>query len=174
MIRVEKGALDRFSRQVLRFAKDFPGGARKLLASSQRVAKPEFARAAGAVYNVGRNRILEGVKVSGFNTAAMSFDLVTVDKPISFKSYGAKFRKDSGIAVTILKAKGPQQLRHGFFRKKRFWERKGRERMPITMKHGPSSADMIANRAVLDVVSAEFWRRTEREARRLFERFGRG
>jgi hypothetical protein len=104
-----------------------------------------------------------------------SVELVGKDRPTGLLQYGAKYTKRNGVRVTIRRDGREIQFERAFIAtgqggNRQVFERKGRSRLPIGGKFGPSPAQILRNperRERLgtfghDVAAAEFHRQMER------------
>lgn len=134
-----------------------PKAFRDTVVSVGKISKTEGTRAASAVYRVSTRRVGQDLWV---NTTRDTIKMTAKKKPITLKSYGAKpagkvAGRKVGVVVSVIRAKGPQQIKKNVFWIKGasgvpFKRIKGAKRYPIGPVPGPSAGDMMNNKTVYE------------------------
>jgi len=142
-----------------------------------KATKTEGTRAASAKYNVSTRRVGQDLWV---DTTRDAVKMTAKKKPITLKSYGAKpiekiGRRNVGVVVSVMRDKGPKQIRKNVFWIKKakgvpFKRIKGAKRYPIGPVPGPSAADMMNNKSVYEPFQKAQTERATKELNRQIRR----
>lgn len=194
MFKVDSLRVTRLAHKLERVSRNFPRDAGRVLGTIRRRVPADASRAATAQYNIGRNRIAKGWRVSNVDMRRLSFTLTGPHKPISLIQFSARQTK-RGVSAKVLRSGSRKLIRSGFIAKSPegnvlVWTRdpdsayrtatrgrhKGRLRQPIEHRFGPSQADMLNRPKVRQPIIKEFVVKSRAELLRLIKRglAGRG
>lgn len=134
----------------------------RAVSSLSRALKPEASRQIRESYNIKASSVSERLAVRKSGDAV---ELVGYYRAAGLLNFGARASKTAGVSVTVLRADGPQRLRHAFKAtglggNAQIFERRGPKRVmtkgryagerrqPITALYGPSVAQTLRNEQI--------------------------
>lgn len=134
----------------------------RAIASMARALKPEASRRIRDTYNIRAGAVSDRLETKKTPEAV---ELIGYYRGTGLLNYGARASKKSGVSVTVLKADGPQKLRHAFKAtglsgNAQIFERRGpkrvmtkgkyigQRRQPLQTLYGPSVASTLKNTAL--------------------------
>lgn len=176
-VKVELADVTTLVRRLALASSNAPKAFRDTVVSVGKATKTEGTRAASAKYNVSTRRVGQDLWV---DTTRDAVKMTAKKKPITLKSYGAKpiekiGRRNVGVVVSVMRDKGPKQIRKNVFWIKKakgvpFKRIKGAKRYPIGPVPGPSAADMMQNKSVYEPFQKAQTERATKELNRQIRR----
>lgn len=118
-------------------AKDIPKAIRAGVRDASRAGRTTLAKSIGQRYSLSAARIKKGVPPARIASDGQSAVIITSRKPITALQFRPRETR-KGLAMRIFRGGRATLVTGGFLAKGKPFKRRGKERMPLDMIHGPS------------------------------------